>query len=93
MRKLVVGSLLALSTGSVLAQVAARPVDVWQAPACKTVAGTSSLAITSDEGATLRTAGRPLRPTSYASGLATLPDVPNTMLLAQGRSSCPRMAA
>jgi len=86
MRKLVLASFLALSTSSLFAQEIGRPGGPWQAPTCKTIAGTNSLAFTSDEGATLVTAGRPLRPTSYAYGLAVLPDAPNTMLLAVGRS-------
>jgi len=86
MRKLVLASFLVLSTGSTFAQEIGPPGGPWQAPACKSIAGSSSIAFTSDEGATLVTAGRPLRPTSYAYGLAVLPDVPNTMLLAVGRS-------
>lgn len=87
MRRLAFASLLAVSIGPVFAQDAAPPSDTsWQVPACKAISGTSSLAITSDDGATLMTSGRPLRPTSYALGLAVLPDVPNTLFLAQGRS-------
>jgi hypothetical protein len=85
MRKLALTSLLLLSTGSILAQDA-RPGGPWQTPSCKSIAGTNSVAITSDQGATLLTPGRPLRPTSYAYGLAVLQDVPNTMLLAYGRT-------
>jgi hypothetical protein len=86
MRKLVLFSSLAMSVGSVFAQDAPRPGDSWQVPSCKAIAGTNSIAITSDEGATLLTPGRPLRPTSYAYGLAVLPDAPNTMLLSYGRT-------
>jgi len=86
MRKLVLASILSLATGSILAQDAARPGGLWQVPTCNAIAGANTVAITFDEGATLLTAGRPLRPTSYAYGLAVLPDVPNTMYLADGRS-------
>lgn len=63
-----------------------RPGDRWEVPSCSRIAGTSSVAITFDEGATLVTSGRPLRPTDYAFGLAVLADAPNTMLLAHNRT-------
>jgi len=84
MRKMVFVSLLALSAASAFAQDA-RPGRTWQAPSCKSISGSSSVAITSNEGATLITSGKPLRPTTYAYGLAVLPDVPNTMYLAHDR--------
>ena len=86
MRHWVLVSFVALSAGSIPAQELAPPGGAWHAPTCRSIAGTSSLAITPDEGATLITAGRPLRPISYAYGLAVLADVPNTMLLAHGRT-------
>ena len=76
---------LSLCTAAAMAQEA-RPGDQWTVPTCQRIAGSSSLAITFDEGATLVTAGRPLQPTTYAYGLAVLEDVPNTMLLAHDRA-------
>ena len=69
-----------------LSQDFARPGGTWHAPSCRTVVGSSSVAITSNEGATLVASNRPLRPTTYAFGLAVLPDVPNTMYLAHDRT-------
>jgi hypothetical protein len=86
MRRLALASLLAFTTGSILAQDAARAGGQWHVPPCDVVTGTKSLAITNDDGATLVTSGHPLLPTSYALGLAVLPDVPNTMLLAHDRT-------
>src|SRR5262245_19572520 len=81
MQRLFLASLLiTLSTGSVLA------AGAWRVPPCDVITGTKSLAITSDDGAALITPAHPLKPTSYAFGLAVLPDVPNTMLLAFGRT-------
>ena len=85
MRTLVVLSTIALFLAPAVSQDAAERSDTWRIPNCKRIAGTSSIAITSDEGATLTTAGRPLWGTDYAFGLAVLPDVPSTMLLAHGR--------
>ena len=84
MKRIAVVFALHLCTVAALAQEV-RPGDQWTVPACQRVAGTSSLAITPDEGATLILAGRPLMPTSYAYGIAVLADVPNTMLLAHDR--------
>jgi len=85
MKRIAVVFALHLCTVAALAQEA-RPGDAWAAPSCQRIAGSSSLAITFDEGATLITAGRPLQPTSYSYGLAVLADVPNTMLLAHDRT-------
>ena len=86
MRKLVFVSALLFSVAASFAQTDARPGRTWQTPSCRAVNGTSSVAITSDDGATLTTSNKALRPTSYAYGLAVLPDVANTMYLAHGRS-------
>ena len=72
--------------GTVLAQETIRPGDAWQAPNCPRIAGSSSVAITEDQGATLVTAGRPLRGTDYAFGMAVLADVPNAILFAHNRT-------
>jgi len=84
MRKLVLVPVIMCACAAALAQDA-RPDRPWEAPSCKSIAGSSSVAITPNEGASLVTAGKPLRPTTYAYGLAVLPDVPNTMLLAHDR--------
>lgn len=84
MRRLVLVSVLFLSAAPAFAQ-AARPSRNWQTPSCKAVNGTSSVAITSNDGATLITSNKALRPTSYAYGLAVLPDIANTMYLAHDR--------
>lgn len=86
MKRTLVLSALVLCAGAAAAQDETRPVDAWVTPDCRRVAGSSSVAITSDEGATLATGGRPLRGTDYAFGLAVLRDVPNTMLLAHNRT-------
>jgi hypothetical protein len=90
MRRIVVftffASTLLVSAVSAVRAQESRPGDPWQVPACSRIAGTSSVAITADEGATLVTSGRPLRPTTYAYGLAVLEDAPNTILLAQDRT-------
>src|SRR4029078_1846781 len=68
MRRLALASLLVLSTGSVLA------AGEWHVPPCDVVTGTKSLAITSDDGATLVLPAHRLKPTSYAMGIAVLYD-------------------
>ena len=79
-------ALAVMAFGTVLAQETIRPGDAWEVPDCHRVSGSSSVAITPDQGASLVTAGRPLRGTDYAYGLAVLADVPNTILLAHNRT-------
>lgn len=83
-------TILALGLGALAATAAhadfARPVEAWEAPNCRHVAGSSLVAITSDEGATLAAGNRPVRGTDYNFGLAVLKDVPNTMYLAHNRT-------
>ncbi|HEX5044352.1 MAG TPA: hypothetical protein VFV75_15705 [Candidatus Polarisedimenticolaceae bacterium] len=85
MKRIAVVFALSLCTTAAMAQEA-RPGDQWTVPTCQRIAGTSSLAITSDEGSSLILSGRPLQPTSYSYGIAVLRDVPNTMLLAFDRT-------
>jgi len=77
---------IALSAVPAAAQISIRPVAKWEVPDCRVLSGSSSVAITDDEGATLAVAGRPLSPTDYAYGMAVLPDAPNTILLAHNRT-------
>jgi hypothetical protein len=75
----------ALCLGSVRADFV-KPGGNWEVPTCRNLSGSSLVAITGDEGATLATANKPVRGTDYAFGLAVLRDVPNTMYLAHNRT-------
>jgi hypothetical protein len=75
----------ALYLGSVHADFV-KPGANWEVPTCRVLSGSSLVAITSDEGATLATSNKPVRGTDYAFGLAVLKDVPNTMYLAHNRT-------
>jgi photosystem II stability/assembly factor-like uncharacterized protein len=55
------------------------PSDIWQLPSCPRIIGSSALTFTSDDGATLTPANRPLQGTTYAKGLVAL-DTPNVLL-------------
>ena len=69
-----------------LAQVLVKPGGDWQTPSCPVVSGSSLVALTSDQGATLAVGNRPVRGTDYNFGLAVLRDVPNTMYAAHNRT-------